>query len=348
MKKHTISIFLIIIVLLSGYNLYFKENKVESINNQMSATTQQKKKVVVKEQIQPTINNRIKSKPNNNLNQQSIPKPNNKSQENSKLFNQNKDIETTKHKITKPTKEPSLVDKIHEHTVQYGENLFSIAKKYNINIDTILGANDITNMNRIKQRMKIKILTVKGILYKINPGDSLWELTQRFDISLDRITKANNIRDPGQVQLGDLIILPGAKPEFGYQDRLKKQFIAPIHTPISSYFGYRVHPISGKRTLHEGIDYAVNVGTTVRAARGGKIVYSGWARGYGKTVIIEHQRGLRTLYAHNSKLLVYSGENVYRGEPIAKSGNTGRSTGPHLHFEIQVNSRPVNPLNYLK
>jgi murein DD-endopeptidase MepM/ murein hydrolase activator NlpD len=100
--------------------------------------------------------------------------------------------------------------------------------------------------------------------------------------------------------------------------------------------------------MHEGIDYAVNTGTGVRASRSGKVVYSGWASGYGETIIIEHQKGIRTLYAHNSRLLAHSGEWVEQGEVIARSGNTGHSTGPHLHFEIQINGKPVNPLSYLQ
>lgn len=236
----------------------------------------------------------------------------------------------------------SLIDQIEEYRVKKGDNLWDIARRYGIDVDTIIGANDITNMNRIKPGDIIRILPVKGILYKINPGENLWTISRQFDIDIDEIVKANNIADPDLVKPGRLLILPGAKPEFGYKERLQRKFIKPVNARISSYFGGRW----GR--MHEGIDYAVNLGTPIKAAGSGKVIYSGWASGYGKTIIIEHRKGLRTLYAHNSELLAHSGEWVEQGEIIAKSGNTGRSTGPHLHFEVQINGKPVNPLSYLR
>ncbi|NLM97621.1 MAG: peptidoglycan DD-metalloendopeptidase family protein, partial [Halanaerobiaceae bacterium] len=231
----------------------------------------------------------------------------------------------------------SLMEQIQVHRVQKGESLWVIARKYNVDIDTLIGANDIANMNRIKIGDELRILPVKGILYKINPGESLWTISRKFKISIDKIVEANALDNPDLVQPGVTLILPGAKPEFGYKDRLGNRFIYPVNARISSYYGERW----GR--MHEGIDFAVNVGTKVKASRAGKVIYSGWSNGYGYTVIIEHQKGVRTLYAHNSKLLVRSGQWVEQGEVICLSGNTGRSTGPHLHFEIQINGQAVNP-----
>lgn len=239
------------------------------------------------------------------------------------------------------TQKPLLIEQIKIHVVEKGESLWTISRKYDLDIDTLIGANEINNMNRIKPGMRLQILPIKGILYKISPGESLWSISRRFKISLNKIIEANNIANPDMVKPGKLLILPGAKPEFSYKDRLQRKFIKPVNARISSGYGMRW----GR--MHEGIDFAVNVGTNIVAAGAGKVIYSGWASGYGNTIIIEHRRGLRTLYAHNSRLLAHSGEWVERGEIIAKSGNTGRSTGPHLHFEIQINGRPVNPLNYL-
>ena len=99
--------------------------------------------------------------------------------------------------------------------------------------------------------------------------------------------------------------------------------------------------------MHEGIDLGVSVGSDVLAADGGTVTYSGYSGAYGYLVIIDHQNGMETRYAHNSQLLVSQGDKVFQGQHIAESGNTGRSTGPHLHFEIRVNGTAVNPLNYL-
>ena len=116
---------------------------------------------------------------------------------------------------------------------------------------------------------------------------------------------------------------------------------------ISSPFGYRSHPLLGRRRLHTGMDFAAGYGSTIRAADSGTVIYSGWYGGYGKTVIINHGKGITTLYAHSSRLYVKSGQSVRRGESIAAIGSTGLSTGPHLHFEVRKNGIPVNPAKYL-
>ncbi|MFW6281765.1 MAG: peptidoglycan DD-metalloendopeptidase family protein [bacterium] len=234
-----------------------------------------------------------------------------------------------------------LADRIKVHTVGSGETLWDIAKKHGINIDSLIGANNISNMNSIKPGQKLKILPVKGILYRVSPGESIASIAGKFDISSKTILKDNNIKKESNLKIDQTLILRGAKPEFSYRDRLEKEFMYPIKTRITSKYG----PRWGR--MHEGIDFAAPMGSPIRAVSSGRVVFSGWVDGYGKVVIIEHQKGLRTLYAHNSKLLVREGEMVGKGEVICRSGNTGNSTGPHLHFEVQVNGRPENPLNYL-
>ena len=118
-------------------------------------------------------------------------------------------------------------------------------------------------------------------------------------------------------------------------------------TRITSSFGYRTHPISGKQLLHRGIDIGAPLGSDVLAAEAGRVVTSGWNNSYGYYITITHGGGYVTLYAHNSKLLVSAGDNVTRGQVIAKCGSTGNSTGPHIHFEVMINGELKNPLNYL-
>ncbi|MBM7624869.1 M23 family metallopeptidase [Sporohalobacter salinus] len=142
------------------------------------------------------------------------------------------------------------------------------------------------------------------------------------------------------------------KSAIKYKDYLASKPMGwPIKTKekrITSDFGYRTHPVLSKRMMHDGLDIGVWYGTEVYATGAGKVVYAGRKSGYGRVVVIDHGHGFKTLYGHNRRLNVKTGAKVKRGDLIAYSGNTGRSSGPHLHYEIQVNGKPVDPLDYIK
>ncbi len=125
------------------------------------------------------------------------------------------------------------------------------------------------------------------------------------------------------------------------------RLVRPVGGPMTSPFGWRIHPVYRTRRFHAGLDFGVATGTPVGAADRGTVLYSGWYGGYGYTVILNHGNGLTTLYAHNSALLVRVGQTVQRGQPIARSGSTGLSTGPHVHFEVRHNGQPVDPRRYI-
>jgi murein DD-endopeptidase MepM/ murein hydrolase activator NlpD len=116
---------------------------------------------------------------------------------------------------------------------------------------------------------------------------------------------------------------------------------------ISSLFGYRIHPITGRRRFHDGLDIAAVTGKNVYAYTDGRVVETGWNGGYGNCILIDHGNGLKTRYAHLSKIFVRIGQRVGTGERIGAVGSSGNSTGPHLHFEVIKNGRTQNPLNYL-
>ncbi|MCA9799489.1 MAG: peptidoglycan DD-metalloendopeptidase family protein [Cyanobacteria bacterium HKST-UBA04] len=130
------------------------------------------------------------------------------------------------------------------------------------------------------------------------------------------------------------------------------QFMMPVNGPMTSNFGYRVHPVYRSRRFHSGQDFGVRRGTPIKAADGGTVIHAGWQGGYGKTVIINHGNihgaNLTTLYAHMSSISVHQGQSVSRGQIVGLVGSTGLSTGPHLHFEVRQNGKPVNPRNYLR
>lgn len=129
--------------------------------------------------------------------------------------------------------------------------------------------------------------------------------------------------------------------------KIPPTYIYPLSGRLSSGFGKRKSPTKGASTYHKGIDLAVPIGTAVMASCGGKVIRAGWGSGYGYCVYIQHPDGRVTRYGHLSKVLVKSGQTVSQGEKIALSGNSGVSSGPHLHFEILINGSQVNPLNYL-
>jgi murein DD-endopeptidase MepM/ murein hydrolase activator NlpD len=138
-----------------------------------------------------------------------------------------------------------------------------------------------------------------------------------------------------QVGPGNVVIIGSGQVSF------------PVNAPISSEFGYRMHPILGYKRFHSGIDFAADYGEVIRAAAPGHVIFAGWYGGYGNTVIVDHGNGVTTLYAHSEGLYVQEGQVVQRGEPVALVGSTGLSTGPHLHFELRSNGEPVDPLPYM-
>ncbi len=133
----------------------------------------------------------------------------------------------------------------------------------------------------------------------------------------------------------------------------KKAFLAalPTRKPAVGYytsgFGIRSAPLGGRVKMHEGLDIANEIGTSVYAPAEGTVVYADVKPGYGKTIIIDHGYGLETWYAHTSKMNVRTGQKISRGQLIAQIGNTGRSTGPHLHYEVRFHGTPVDPLTYI-
>lgn len=233
------------------------------------------------------------------------------------------------------------------HTVRAGETLWDIAKSYGITVNEIVATNNIKNQNRIQVGQALKILTVKGVLHKVAPGENLWEIAERYGVSLAEIADVNKITNPSLVQAGQEIVIPGAtqlliKDALVVNGQLQRAFDWPVRGRISSNFGMRW----GR--MHNGLDVAVVTGTPVRAAADGRVTFSGSMGDYGLLVIIDHGNSVETRYAHNSRLVASVGQQVKRGDIIAYSGNTGNSTGPHLHFEIRYRNTPVDPVKYLK
>ena len=157
----------------------------------------------------------------------------------------------------------------------------------------------------------------------------LGQLQEKFDRSGEQLGVLESMLYNQQLQLA---AIPNGRPSQGY---------------ITSGFGTRADPFTGGRAHHLGIDLSARTGDPVLAAAGGVVSFAGVKSGYGNVVEVDHGNGYTTLYGHNSRLIVRAGDIVRAGQQLAKAGSTGRSTGPHVHFEVHVNGRQVNPRQFL-
>ncbi|MDI3546546.1 MAG: hypothetical protein PWR10_198 [Halanaerobiales bacterium] len=244
-----------------------------------------------------------------------------------------------------------------KYTVKMGDTLSELALKFNTTVDDIKEANNLrSDLIKIGEELVIPKTGLGGgeeerlyatIHHQVQPGDALSLLAKKYGTDIQTIKLANNLHSD-RIYVGDTLIIPHVKREVNRPFRLTRgALIWPVLGRISSGYGYRTNPINKTREFHEGIDIAVPLGTKIRAAAGGTVVQSGWVKGYGKAIVIDHGEGVRTLYAHNSRLLVRAGTRVELGQVIALAGSTGLSTGSHLHFSIYVNGKSVDPMRYL-
>lgn len=159
-------------------------------------------------------------------------------------------------------------------------------------------------------------------------------------IRIDEAVKDSNLKEQSVIELWELLSdrqsLLAATPS-----------IQPARGPIGSRFGYRIDPINGRQKMHAGLDITSPPGTPVRAPADGVVSFAGWDDQFGKLVSIDHGYGVLTRYAHNSQIFVTVGQKIAKYDVIAAVGSTGRSTGPHLHYEVRVNGIAVNPANYI-
>jgi murein DD-endopeptidase MepM/ murein hydrolase activator NlpD len=234
------------------------------------------------------------------------------------------------------------------YTVKSGDTLSEISKNNNIKIGTLISFNKISDVRRLQVGMELKIPEFDGVPYEVKAGDSLSAVSKKFNISINSILDGNNL-DSDILQSGDILFIPGAAMnDFDYKKAMGTLFIYPTAGRLSSGFGYRPDPFTGNRRFHNGIDLANGAGTRINATMSGRVADVGdRPSGYGKYVIIKHSNGYQSLYGHMSRVTVREGQYIYQGSKIGEMGNTGRSTGPHLHFSVYKNNSPVNPLTYL-
>jgi len=234
-----------------------------------------------------------------------------------------------------------------QYTVKAGDTLSGIAEAHGVDVGTLIRFNSIRDVRRIKAGTLLTIPPMSGILYTVRRGDSISLIAQKNGVSVNLILDANNLQSE-TIQPGQQLFIPGVKiSRYEYDLATGQLFRYPVTGRLSSGFGYRDDPFTGKRRFHYGIDIANSVGTKVVAARDGEVVAVGSNNAYGNYLVIRHDNGFQTLYAHLDVVHARKGQWVRQGQWIADLGNTGRSTGPHLHFSLYKNNNAIDPLQYL-
>ena len=215
-------------------------------------------------------------------------------------------------------------------------------------------------------RAQARTSGARPLAVTLGKGQTLWSLARAHGVSVEAIVEANGLRDADRVRAGRRLVIPGrtaaasrpgrvttarasaqrageafTKAASTTAVRIARGFLWPARGQLTSRFGWR------RWRHHDGIDIAAPYGSPVYAARPGRVVFAGWYYAYGRAVIVDHGDGVQTLYGHASKLLVQTGQTVGQGELIARVGASGRATGPHVHFEVRVNGKPVNPMRYI-
>lgn len=279
------------------------------------------------------------------------------------------DIETAISLITENQEVQQL------YTIQAGDTLFEISMTFDLPIEELIAMNPdkLPDQNAILHIDDQLVITVPepalsvvwseeryyeedydaDVIYVDNED---WYTTQQVTLQepsqghrkvVARITYKNEAEVEREILMQEVTI--EAVPKIVERGTMiPPSYIKPIYGGhLTSGFGRRSAPVRGASTYHKGIDWAVPIGTTVMASSSGTVAKAGWASGYGYVVYINHPDGRQTRYGHLSRVLVSPGQYVTQGQAIAYSGNTGRSSGPHVHFEILIGGSQVNPLNYL-
>lgn len=257
------------------------------------------------------------------------------------------------------------------YVVKSGDTIGTIASKFGISVNTVLWENDLSAYDMIRPGDELRILPVSGVTHEVGRGETLSYLAGQYDVSASKIAEANDIKEAGSLQIGQELIIPGGKRIESGRDT------SQVATKETSNQGSRsgasvirdivkpdkkeqvpsnkmAWPTQGHRITqyyswrHHGLDIANDVGTPLYSSDVGVVQYVGWSQGYGNNIIIDHGGGKQTRYAHLSQFHCNSGDSVDKGEVIGAMGNTGWSTGPHLHFEVIINGKKYNPLNYIR
>ncbi len=252
--------------------------------------------------------------------------------------------------------------KIETYIVKEGDTPGGIARRFGLNLTTLYWANNLTSRSYIKPGQELKIPPVDGIIYTIKKGDTVAGIARTYGTKSDTILSYNRLGPTDKLSYGSIIIIPNGRPPAPPPPLRPRTVVVPkVPSPDSLPGGRFLWPVVATATnngryitqyfnwRHTGVDIDGDYSNPVVSTEGGviKLLKNG-RTGYGNQIVVDHENGILTRYAHLSKFLVEQGQRVERGQAIGIVGSTGRSTGTHLHYEIFVNGKRVNPLTYIR
>ncbi|MEW5826073.1 MAG: M23 family metallopeptidase [Candidatus Bipolaricaulota bacterium] len=240
---------------------------------------------------------------------------------------------------------------IQSYTVKAGDTVQRIASSLGVSARDLRASNQLFESDSL-QVGKVLYASKDGLVHTIKSGQTLSDISVTYGVSANAIAMANGIATSSTIFAGSRLVIPGASSAFwDTVDKLAHGratlFSWPLEGEVVSTYGWRDHPVLDMRHHHDGIDLDVPEGTTVYASAPGEVYYYGEQPGYGNVLILEHATNYYTLYGHLSSSLVRVGQYVERSQRVALTGNTGISSGPHLHFELRNGEFPLDPLQVL-
>jgi murein DD-endopeptidase MepM/ murein hydrolase activator NlpD len=237
---------------------------------------------------------------------------------------------------------PTL-DELVQHKVKQGETLEAIAKQYKLKTATLMGMNPEVRDGTVKVGQTLAIAPMDGLVYRFKNEENYTTVAKKYNIRADVLFERNGCQRrpkvvfvPGAIWKPDPV--PFNPPAIARNENPTTIFQAggyplPYSVPVTSNYGWRMNPVTAIWSFHSGIDLGAGFGTPVLAAKSGIVEFAGWGGGYGNLIELNHGAS-GTRYAHLESIYVYQGQRVAQGQQIGAVGSTGRSTGPHLHFEI--------------